>query len=392
MEEGDEPPDHQSNSGLIEITNDVRRLILLPTKGEIAVCNPATLDGHFIYRVKKPANNHIREKSLLKYLKLKKPYRLSNEPRTLMYSQTKYEKDGIEDARLSKLEDGTYGITYVAFNEEVENGSTSIALSTTKDFKKIERRGIIGPRIRFEDAIKLVGGPNTYYGEKLSKELKAIQNAHGNINPFVMDKDASLKFDKQTKEYILFHRIDSAIQIARAKNISDFQNQDFWRDQFTKLEDNTILYPGTENSTEDWASEKVGLGGTPRIINDRLLCHIHGVQKTEERNKVTYTYKGTFAELDPKTYRITSILKNPLLCPGGDYFFEELSDEFQIRKYVNFPTDWIVDPKNPNILWSYSGENDFAIETRSTNLPWLLRELSHEHNRIDNWQDGIPNN
>jgi len=389
MEDGDEPPDHQNNSGLIEKIEDARRLILLPTKGEIAVCNPATLDRHFIYRVRKKANNGYKEKSVLKYQKLTTPYRLDNNAKTILYPQTKYEKDGIEDARLSKLENEFYGITYVAFNEDKEDGSTSIALAITEDFKKLERKGVIGPRIRFEDAIKLVGGPNSYYGERLSKELKEIQRKHGSTNPFVMDKDASLKFDKGKKEYILFHRVNPAIQIARAKNISYFQNQDFWRDQFTRLEENTILYPGTENSSEDWASEKVGLGGTPRSINGRLLCHIHGVQKEKNGRNETYTYKGTFAELDPETYKIISILRNPLLCPGGDYFFEELSDETSIRKYVNFPTDWIVDPKKPTVLWSYSGENDFAIETRSTNLPWLLKELSHEHNKINNWQDGI---
>jgi len=388
MKEGDEPPDHQNNSGLVKRVDDTKRIILLPTRGEKAVCNPATLDGHFIYRVRKNANNGYNEKSKLKHQELILPYRLDNKPRTLMYPRTKYEKDGIEDGRLSKLKYGTYGITYVAFNEDIENGSTSIALATTEDFKKIKREGIIGPRIRFEDAIKLVGGPDSYYGEKLSKELKKIQKKHGNINPFVMDKDASLKFDKRKKEYILFHRINPAIQIARAKNISCFQNQDFWRDQFTKLEKNTILYPGTEDSSEDWASEKVGLGGTPRIINGKLICHIHGVQKEVENKRETYTYKGTFAELNPETYKITSILRNPLLCPGGDYFFEEPSAETQIRKYVNFPTDWVVDPGNPTVLWSYSGENDFAIETRSTNLPWLLMELSHKHNKIDNWKDG----
>ena len=389
MEDGDEPPDRQKDSELTRKVNDTRRVILLPTKGEKAVCNPATLDFHFIYRVRKPANNGYREKSVLKCQKLETPYRLDGNPKTVLYPQTKYEQDGIEDARLSKLENGLYGITYVAFNEDEQNGSTSIALATTDDFKKIKREGIIGPRIRFEDAIKLVGGPDSYYGEKLFKELREIQKKHGDINPFVMDKDASLKFDKKTKEYILFHRVDPGIQIARAKNISCFQNQEFWRDQFTRLEENTILYPGTEDSSEDWASEKVGLGGTPRSIEGRLICHIHGVQKETEDRRETYTYKGTFAELDPKTYKIISILRNPLLCPGGDYFFEELSDEVNIRKYVNFPTDWIVDPKNSKVLWSYSGENDFAIETRSTSLPWLLKELSHRHNKIDNWQDGI---
>ncbi len=387
MEDGDEPPDHPKNeSALIRITNDIRIRILLRSKGEKAVCQPATLDGHFTYRVRKNATNGYKEKSFLKYQRLEKPYILNNDPRTLMRPETKYEKDGIEDARLSKLEDEIYGITYVAFNEDIENGGTSICLATTQDFKKIKRRGIIGPRIRFEEAIELFGGNNTYYGERLSRELKEIRNEHGNINPFVMDKDPALLYDTESGEYIFFHRVDSSIQVAKAKDISDFQKQNFWRKHFSKLHEKTILCPGTNDSVEKWASEKVGMGGTPRLINEKLLCHVHGVEKTEGDNKVDYIYSGTFAEFNPTTYKLKSIIRDPLLRPREGYYFEEFSNGTKIRKYVNFPFDMLKDPDNPNILWNYSGEHDFAIETRSTNLEILLKGLSSPDNIIANWK------
>ena len=270
---------------------------------------------------------------------LLKPNRLDNKPRIILTPKYEYEKDGIEDARLSKLKNEIYGITYIPFNEDKENGGAKIALATTENFKATNRIGLIGPQIRYKEAIQLVGGPNSYYGEKLLKQLKEIQNSHNNINPFVMDKDASLTYDPTTKKYILFHRIDPAIQIAQTKEISDFQNQDFWRHQFQTLEQNTILYPGTKNSSENWASEKVGLGGTPRIINGKLLCHIHGVEQNNEEEKETYIYKGTFAELNQQTHKIISILRSPLLCPGNEYIFKESSKKRAIEKYIDFQTD-----------------------------------------------------
>jgi predicted GH43/DUF377 family glycosyl hydrolase len=384
MKTESEPPDRRQNISNLETTIQDKKIILLtPSQEEIAVCNPAALNNHFVYRARLKANNGYGEKSVLKYQRQAKPDRLQGSPRTILSPETEYEKDGIEDARLSKLENGDYGLTYVAFNEDAENGGAKIALATTEDFKSIKKHGIIGPEIRYKEAIALAGGPDSYYGEKLSRQLREIQKTHKDLNPFVMDKDASLTYNPNSKEYVLFHRVDPGIQIAKAKSIQDFQDQDFWRHQFKTLEANTILYPGTRSSSENWASEKVGLGGTPRQIGSTLLCHIHGVEANISDKKETYTYKGTFAELDRKTYKIISILRTPLLIPHKDeYVFREKAEEKQIEKYVDFPTEIVA---RGNSLWNYSGIGDQVIQARSTNLKWLLKELSHPHNQINQW-------
>jgi len=385
MEEDNEPPDRKRNSNLVKtIQQDKKSIILLPSKskGETAVCNPAAYKKHFIYRVREKANNGYGEKSLIKYRELITPYELSEESRTILVPEFEYEKDGIEDARVSK--NGKYNIIYVAYNEDKQNGNAKVALATTEDFKTIQKHGIIGPKIKLEEAIKLAGGPDSYYGKIFDKELRAERKENPNINPFVMDKDATIVYAKSGQP-ILLHRIGNCIQATPFNSIKELQSQDFWRNKFSKLEEETILYPG-----EKWAPKKVGLGGTPIDIDGRKIGHIHGVTKEESENLIKYTYKSTFAEFDPETYHIKAIVRDPVLLPDPKYIFIEKNGKNTIKKYINFATGMAIDPKDDSVICNYSGVGDYGIELRTNNLKqWLLKELEHPHNKIENWQRAI---
>lgn len=360
------------NPKLVETVKDHKRIFLSPdsSKEEIAVCNPALYDNHFIYRVRKKHNNKYGEISVIK-----------KDGETILFPEHEWEKDGIEDARISKNpKDGKYYITYIAYNEDRQNGGARIALATTEDFRTMHKHGIIGPQIRLEEGIKLAGGKNSYYGSIFEKELQEERKNNPNSNPYIMDKDATIVYSSKGNS-ILLHRIGDSIQATPFDSIKQLQTQEFWRHKFGKLEEETILYPG-----EKWTSEKVGLGGTPIDINGRKIGHIHGVERQDIENIVKFTYHSTFAEFDPDTYKIISIIRDPLLTPNPDYIFIEKSEKETIKKHINFATAIAV---TPDKIFTYSGVGDYAIEERTTSKKHQLLELKRPHNLIENW--GRPN-
>lgn len=384
---GEEPPDdrrQQEISKLVTIVQDKKSILLLPNKsqGEKAVCNPAVWENHFIYRVRIRAYNDYKEKSIVKYRELITPYQLSEKSITILEPEFEYEKDGIEDARVSK--NGQYNIIYTAFNEDKKDGGAKVALATLDDFKKpneIIKHGIIGPQIRLREGIQFAGGPNSYYGAIFDRELRASSEA----NPFIMDKDATIVYAKSGQQ-IFLHRIGDSIQATPFNSIEELQTKEFWRETFGKLEQQTILHPG-----KIWAPEKVGLGGTPIAVQDeegnkRIIGHIHGVEKKESENLVEYTYKSTFVEFDPETYHIKAIVRDPILLPDSKYIFEEKNGKTTIKKYINFATGITTDLKNDSVV-SYSGVGDYGIRLRTNELKdWLLKELAHKYNKIEKWQ------
>jgi|TARA_B100001964_G_scaffold240621_2_gene310860 predicted GH43/DUF377 family glycosyl hydrolase len=373
----DEPPDRETRektSKLITMVQDKRWPSLLPdkSKGEIATCNPAYCDGHTIHRVREDYKNIYGERSVLK-----------KDGETILTPEYKYEKDGIEDARLSKKGD-TYLITYVAFNEDIENGGAKIALATTKNFKKIKRHGIIGPQMRYEEAIDLVG-PNSYYGKHWIRELEGIQKIHPGIDPFIPDKDAGLEYVPERKQWALLHRLEPAIQIAYADKISDFRKKKFWVEHIRNLEKYTILKPGIW-----WAKEKIGIGGLPIDIDGRKIGHIHGVEKRESEGLTQYFYRGTFAEFNPQIDKIIAILRDPMLLPTDkDKLIETSPNGHITEKYVNFPTILKVSPNDISALLTISGWGDEKEGSRTHNKEHILKELSDPHNSIENWNKEV---
>jgi predicted GH43/DUF377 family glycosyl hydrolase len=389
MEKDGEPPNHEQISNLVKtLHRDKKSTILLPSEslGEIAVCNPAVCESHFIYRAREKANNNYGEKSVIKHQRLITPYELSGDPKKILRPEFEFEKDGIEDARVSK--NGQYNIVYVGFNEDIKNGGAKVALATTEDenFENIRKHGIIGPQVRLEDAIRYAGGPNTYYGEIFDRELKRIREKISGINPFVMDKDAGIGYNIFNKS-IFLHRIGNCIQATPFDSIEDLQSEDFWEYKFGILEEETILYPGKR-----WASAKVGIGGVPIDVIDeegniRKIGHVHGVEKRESERLTEYTYRSTPVEFDPETFHIKAIVRDPVLLPEPQYIFIEKDGEYTVKKYIKFATGMAIDPQDDSVICNYSGVGDYGIELSTNNLKqWLLKELSHPHNSIKEWQ------
>jgi predicted GH43/DUF377 family glycosyl hydrolase len=322
---------------------------------KLGKCNPSECNGYRIERIRIKSKNKYGEISVIE-----------KDGSIILKPEKNYEKEGIEDARLSE-HNGTYYITYIAFNKK--NGPR-IALASTKDFKKIKRHGIIGPEIKVKDAISLIK-PNSYYKKFWSKLDR---------NSYLPDKDAGLEWVPSMKKWALWHRIEPAIQIAYATRIEDFKKENFWKKQIKNLDKNTILKPGPK-----WTTEKIGLGGLPINIEDKRICHVHGVQKKRIGKTTKYFYRGTIMEINKKTNFTISIIKKPILTPSKKDTLIETHGKDKIIKYINFPTIIKEDPKNLNALLSISGLGDKRIGEKKHNKKKIFKELDNPKNSVKNW-------
>jgi predicted GH43/DUF377 family glycosyl hydrolase len=124
-------------------------IILSPTKNDFesnGVLNPAVYqnayDIHLFYRAAAEGNY-----STIGYAKANSPTNIVErleEP--LVDIELDYEKHGIEDPRIVKIED-TYYITYTAYDGINAMG----ALAVSSDMKHFEKKGIFTPPINYKD-------------------------------------------------------------------------------------------------------------------------------------------------------------------------------------------------------------------------------------------------
>ena len=115
------------------------------------VFNPAVYQDkntvHLFYRAVRKGNF-----SCIGYCKLEGPLKVIerlNEP--LLVAETSEEFQGIEDPRITKIDD-TYYLTYSAYDGINVFG----AYATSKDLKKFEKKGIITPKLTFEEYAALI--------------------------------------------------------------------------------------------------------------------------------------------------------------------------------------------------------------------------------------------
>lgn len=344
---------------------DLEGILLEPDrkKGELAVFNPSLCQNGderewpFVYRTE--LQDRKGRYSVIDFRLLETPTKLSKEKRTIIVPEFEYEERGCEDPRLTKVRD-TFFITYVAY----DGINARIALATTKNFKEIKKHGIISPQIPLNEAAEIVGD-ETYKGKWLKEYAKEKKLSDKEI--LIWDKDAVLDYDYKNRKWILIHRLDPHIHIAKVDSLRDLQNDDFWRTYLKNIRQHVCIL-----KTEPWEKEKVGWGSPLFKIGDKRVGVYHGVDKNG-------TYRGSFCELD-ESYNIVSKLRDPLLQSGDGDLCEWIDDNGKRRlRGVIFPTGALV--QEP-ILYIYSGVADKKIMFRSTSIDWIYRELNHSYNRL----------
>lgn len=343
------------------ITVEKLGVILSPTKFEfenIGVINPAIYqDGntvHILYRAIQEGNL-----STIGYAKMEGPTKIVERmEKPLISREYDYEKQGVEDPRIVKIED-TYYITYTAYDGINAMG----ALATSKDLITFKKHGIITPKVNYEqyeshvnecNAAKLNPKYHQYYN--LFSQIGII----GDQTRLLRDKDVVLFPRKINGQFVLLHRIWPGIQIVKFNKWEDL-TQSFWVNYLMNLTDHIILDP-----TDPYEMNYIG-GGVPPIETPcGWLLIYHGVHETTT-GKV-YNARAALLHLEKPEMEL-SRLPYPLFSPTKKWEKEGIVNN------VVFPTGYAL---FKNDLYLYYGAADKHIAVAKLNLNELLIELKKQ--------------
>ncbi len=319
-----------------------------------AVFNPGVVEDngtiHLLYRAVRYGNF-----STLGYCALGNPTEVKERiSHPVMLPEHDYEKQGIEDPRIVKI-DGTFYVTYTAYDGHNALG----ALATTKDFKTFEKHGIIVPQLSYKEfahCIDCCEGLNPKY--KRFYELFKKREGKDSIKRLqVWDKDVIFFPRKIKGKYAFLHRIFPSIQVAYYNKLEDLTDQ-YWRDYLFNLRD----YIVTE-SKYDYHASYIGGGCPPIETDDGWLMIYHGVEDTP--NGFAYHASASLLDIDDPTKEIGH-LSRPLFSPT------ELYEKEGVVNNVVFPTGAVVLDDD---IFIYYGAADTSIAVASVKLSELLKEL-----------------
>jgi predicted GH43/DUF377 family glycosyl hydrolase len=316
------------------------------------VLNPAVIDidntVHAFYRAIKDSNY-----SSIGHCTLKDGLIAENRSEIpLLYPQFDYEKQGVEDPRIVKIED-LYYLTYTA-NDGV---NAMGALATSKDLVHWEKRGLITPEYSYDEFKHLAesrGELNEKYFRFNGKYI--IPEIEGK-KILVWDKNVILFPRKINGKFYFLHRIKPDIQIISIQDLSELTHN-FWENIFLQFTDYILISPIHEHEIS-----YVG-GGCPPIETEYgWLLIYHGVH--DSINGYVYCACAALLDLNHPEKEIAR-LPYALFKPDLDW---------ELHGTVNnvcFPTGAIV---REDKLYIYYGAADDKIACATVSLSELLKEL-----------------
>ena len=322
-----------------------------------AVLNPACVQEgntvHMFYRAVKEGNY-----SSIGYCKLDGPLNvIERSENPVLYPEFDYEKHGVEDPRITVL-DGIYYIFYSAYDGK----NALAAYATSKDLKHWEKKGVISPRITYNEA------EDIFRGLKLKEKYFFFESYYKDVvgeDVLLWEKDVVLLPEKINGKYALFHRILPDIQIAYFNDFSEL-TLEYWKDYLRHLSDYVVL-----ESKYWYESRNIG-GGCPPIRTDEGWLLIYHAVEDSNKGK---TYHVGAALLDIQNpCKVLGHLKEPLFSP---------EEEWEIKGDVDnvvFPTGTAIFDDR---LYIYYGAADKRIAVASVNLRELLDELINEKKEMD---------
>ena len=213
------------------------------------VLNPAAIrEGDFVhmfYRAVSQGNY-----SSIGYCKLMGPLEIEQRMNTALISpEFEYEKHGIEDPRIVKIDDLFY-LTYTAYDGINALG----ALATSTDLIHFDKKGIIVPQMTYEEFNSLAET------EFVLDEKYYRFNQHNHIvekeglKMLLWDKNVIFFPRRINGKLILFHRIRPEIQIVVQIDSLEELTKEFWKKYFSNFNDFVVLSPKYEH-------EKSYIGG-----------------------------------------------------------------------------------------------------------------------------------
>ena len=266
-------------------------IILAPTKREFennGVFNPGIYqDGntvHILYRAVQNGNL-----STIGYANTDGPLKLKERnEQPLIKREFDYEKHGVEDPRITKIED-TYYITYTAYDGINSMG----ALITSKDLVHFKKEGIITPQVTYKEYQNYVvccdpRGLNPKY-HHYYRFFDKIGLAEDELR-LLRDKDVVLFPKKINGKFAMLHRIWPGIQIVYFDKWKDL-NKSFWKEYLKNLTDYIVLDP-----KGIFEVSYIGAGGPPIETDDGWLLIYHGVEETTKGR--TYHANAALLHID----------------------------------------------------------------------------------------------
>ncbi|MDD3721836.1 MAG: pesticidal protein Cry7Aa [Lutibacter sp.] len=320
------------------------------------VFNPGIFqDGntvHMFYRAVREGNF-----SSVGYCKLSGPLTVvERRKKPIFYSEESYEFQGVEDPRITKIEN-TFHMAYAAYDGINVFG----AYATSKDLKNFERKGVITPKFTFEEYEDLVKGNCDKISDvhirfySLFMKYRLAELMKDKI--YVWDKDIVFFPKKINGKFAVLHRLYPSIQMLYFNDPEDLTIE-FWKKYISNLHKHVILSP--EGIYE---SAHIGAGCPPIETEKGWLLIYHSAQTTPKG----VIYHATAALLDLENPTIVKArLKKPLFSP---------TEPWEIKGFVNnvvFPTGTALFNED---LYIYYGAADSRVAVASVNINDLLHEL-----------------
>jgi len=313
------------------------------------VLNPAAIrvgdSVHIFYRAVREGNY-----STIGYCKLEGPLTIKERLNTpVLIPHLNYESQGVEDPRIVKIDD-TYYLTYTAFDGINALG----ALATSSDLKHFERRGIIVPKVTF-DEFKLLAECS---GQVSKKYFRHIRHFSPDEKVFLWDKNVIFFPRKINNKLHFLHRIRPGIQIVTVNDLSEL-TKEFWENYLVNLHKYIVMDP----ILEDYESSYIGGGCPPIETKHGWILIYHGVHDTVNG----YVYSACAALLDLENPQ-KEIARLPYALFQPEFEWEL----FGVVDNVVFPTGTAL---FDDTLYIYYGAADKHIACASVSLSQLLTEL-----------------
>ena len=333
-------------------------LILSPTDNDFennGVFNPGVYQEgntvHILYRAVQ--NGNI---STIGYAKSEGPMKIvERHEKPLIKREFDYEKQGVEDPRIVKIDD-TFYVTYTAFDGINAMG----ALASSKDLIHFKKHGIITPQVNYQDYENYV---TCCDGMKLNPKYHQFYNLFAEIGlvadefRLLRDKDVLLFPRKINGKFVMLHRIWPGIQIVQFEDWREL-TQEFWTNYLKNLPDNIVLDP-----KDIFEVNYIG-GGVPPIETEfGWLLIYHGVQETTTGR--VYHAKAALLQLDKPEIEIAR-LPYPLFSPSRSWEIEGIVNN------VVFPTGHAIFGED---LYIYYGVADKHIAVAKVNIKEIIIEL-----------------
>jgi beta-1,2-mannobiose phosphorylase / 1,2-beta-oligomannan phosphorylase len=316
------------------------------------VLNPAVIrqgdSVHLFYRAVQKGNH-----STIGYCRLDGPLTVGERwEKPFMIPEFDYESQGVEDARIVKIDDVFY-MTYTGYDGTNARG----ALATSKDLTHFKKQGIIVPPITYAEFVFLA-----------ETAAKVNENYYRNYKFYYQPADPEKKIMLWDKNVVFFprringqlvflHRIRPGIQIVSIKQLQDL-TKEFWGKYFLFLQDHIVLDPVYKHE-----SSYIGSGCPPIETKLGWLLIYHGVEETSKG--LVYSACAALLDLDDPSKELAR-LPHFLFTPEFEW---ELIGEVN---NVVFPTGTAL---FGDTLFIYYGAADSYIACASVSMSELLAEL-----------------